>query len=153
MTDYWAIDNNVLPTWLIMLAGIGVEVLLLYLLNNREHLRACFGPTGSFDEAAASGAEELAALGIKEDDDVVAERERCLASSRQRHRREDHDLLCTRGLAKQFVSGGGLCSFAEQSAFVAVRNSSFGVDRGDVLGLLGPNGAGKTTTISMITGW
>ncbi|MGW8192841.1 MAG: ABC transporter ATP-binding protein [Desulforhopalus sp.] len=34
----------------------------------------------------------------------------------------------------------------------AVRNISFRVDAGEILGLLGPNGAGKTTTISMILG-
>ena len=33
---------------------------------------------------------------------------------------------------------------------VAVRNSSFLVEPGEVLGLLGPNGAGKTTTLNMI---
>ncbi|CAL1534216.1 unnamed protein product [Lymnaea stagnalis] len=33
---------------------------------------------------------------------------------------------------------------------VAVRNLSFGVDEGEVVGLLGPNGAGKTTALSMI---
>lgn len=35
----------------------------------------------------------------------------------------------------------------------AVREVSFCVDRGDVLGFLGPNGAGKTTTMRMITGF
>ena len=34
---------------------------------------------------------------------------------------------------------------------VAVRNLSFGVNRGEVFGLLGPNGAGKTTALSMMT--
>lgn len=35
---------------------------------------------------------------------------------------------------------------------VAVKNVSFHVHRGEILGLLGPNGAGKTTTIKMIAG-
>lgn len=35
----------------------------------------------------------------------------------------------------------------------AVRDVSFSVNRGDVLGFLGPNGAGKTTTMRMITGF
>jgi len=35
---------------------------------------------------------------------------------------------------------------------VAVRDVSFSLGAGEVLGLLGPNGAGKTTTVSMISG-
>lgn len=35
----------------------------------------------------------------------------------------------------------------------AVRNISFSVQRGEVLGFLGPNGAGKSTTMKMITGF
>src|SRR5690606_20288471 len=34
----------------------------------------------------------------------------------------------------------------------AVRNISFSVNRGEVLGVLGPNGAGKSTTMKMIPG-
>lgn len=34
----------------------------------------------------------------------------------------------------------------------AVKNISFSVGRGEIVGLLGPNGAGKTTTINMILG-
>ena len=37
-----------------------------------------------------------------------------------------------------------------QTVHVAVRNSSFLVETGEVFGLLGPNGAGKTTTLNMI---
>jgi len=36
--------------------------------------------------------------------------------------------------------------------FVAVKNISFDVKRGQILGFLGPNGAGKTTIMQMITG-
>ncbi|HEY0360020.1 MAG TPA: alpha/beta fold hydrolase [Mycobacteriales bacterium] len=49
--------------------------------------------------------------------------------------------LVIRGLSKEYDDG-----------FVAVRDLSFGVDRGQVLGLLGPNGAGKTTTLRMLMG-
>src|SRR5579872_6061711 len=34
-----------------------------------------------------------------------------------------------------------------------VRDVTFNVDRGEILGFLGPNGAGKTTTMRMITGY
>jgi len=37
-------------------------------------------------------------------------------------------------------------------ARIAVRNVSFEVNKGEVLGLLGPNGAGKSTTMQMLTG-
>ena len=37
--------------------------------------------------------------------------------------------------------------------FFAVKNISFTVNDGEVVGLLGANGAGKTTTMNMITGF
>ena len=36
--------------------------------------------------------------------------------------------------------------------FAAVKDVSFSIGRGEIVGLLGPNGAGKTTTIHMILG-
>lgn len=35
----------------------------------------------------------------------------------------------------------------------AVKNFSFNINEGEVLGLIGPNGAGKTTTLNMIAGF
>ena len=49
--------------------------------------------------------------------------------------------LAVRGLRKTYRDG-----------FVAVRGTSFTVERGQVVGLLGPNGAGKTTTLRMVLG-
>jgi ABC-2 type transport system ATP-binding protein len=37
--------------------------------------------------------------------------------------------------------------------YPAVRDVTFNVERGEILGFLGPNGAGKTTTMRMITGY
>ena len=36
---------------------------------------------------------------------------------------------------------------------VTVKNISFTVNKGDILGFIGPNGAGKTTTMKIITGF
>jgi ABC-2 type transport system ATP-binding protein len=64
-------------------------------------------------------------------------------------RRRAHDVdpelatvpLVIEGLSKSYPGG-----------FVAVKDLSFRVEPGQVLGLLGPNGAGKTTTLRMLMG-
>ena len=50
-------------------------------------------------------------------------------------------LLSVRGISKRY---GGV---------QAVKNLSFDLQRGEILGLLGPNGAGKTTAFNMIAGF
>ena len=35
---------------------------------------------------------------------------------------------------------------------IAVKNVSFEISKGEIVGILGPNGAGKTTTIRLLTG-
>ena len=40
----------------------------------------------------------------------------------------------------------------EYGGFVAVEDSTFSVDEGEVFGVIGPNGAGKTTTLKMLSG-
>ena len=70
-----------------------------------------------------------------------------LRARRTKEERVDHDPkladvpLIAEGLRKAYADG-----------FVAVKDVSFGVDRGQVVGLLGPNGAGKTTTLRMLMG-
>ncbi|SOD61751.1 ABC-2 type transport system ATP-binding protein [Streptomyces zhaozhouensis] len=57
------------------------------------------------------------------------------------------------GLAGTPLAITGLTKrYARHSDRYAVRDLSFRVERGQVLGLLGPNGAGKTTTLRMLMG-
>jgi len=54
-------------------------------------------------------------------------------------------------LAKRFVVRRGRFR-RERHVVEAVKDISFRVERGELLGYLGPNGAGKSTTIKMLTG-
>uniref|UniRef100_A0A8C0LJL9 ATP binding cassette subfamily A member 9 n=1 Tax=Canis lupus dingo TaxID=286419 RepID=A0A8C0LJL9_CANLU len=54
-------------------------------------------------------------------------------------------------LRKEYAGKKRNC-FAKRKKKVAIRNVSFCVKKGEVIGLLGHNGAGKSTTIKMITG-
>ena len=54
-------------------------------------------------------------------------------------------------LSKQFVVRRGRFR-RERMTVDAVKDISFRVERGELLGYLGPNGAGKSTTIKMLTG-
>jgi ABC-2 type transport system ATP-binding protein len=67
------------------------------------------------------------------------------AFRRRRSHHVDAELVDTplviEGLSKSYPGG-----------FVAVKDLSFRVEPGQVLGLLGPNGAGKTTTLRMLMG-
>lgn len=56
----------------------------------------------------------------------------------------DEAALYVHGLSKTFGSG--------ETAVTAVKDVSFAVESGEIIGLLGPNGAGKTTTIKSILG-
>ncbi|MGO9598369.1 MAG: ABC transporter ATP-binding protein [Isosphaeraceae bacterium] len=49
------------------------------------------------------------------------------------------------------IEADGLCK--QYGSFLAVRNVSFTIPKGQVVAFLGPNGAGKTTTMRLLTGF
>jgi len=67
-------------------------------------------------------------------------------------------LIKVRNLTKVFdvrKKGRGLLGnllFPKYGKFTAVKNVSFDVNEGEIVGLLGPNGAGKTTIIKILIG-
>ncbi|RLV94598.1 hypothetical protein DV515_00013079 [Chloebia gouldiae] len=79
----------------------------------------------------------------------AAERDRvrrALASLQQ-----EEDLVVVNSLRKEYEVRTATSIFKKKKK-LAVKNVSFGVKKGEVLGLLGPNGAGKSTTLNMISG-
>ena len=50
------------------------------------------------------------------------------------------DSVRTNNIGKTYANG-----------YVAVKGTTFGIDKGQIFGILGPNGAGKSTTFNMIT--
>ena len=55
------------------------------------------------------------------------------------------------GLRKEFVLRDGRFRRSRRTV-EAVRDISFRVEQGELLGYLGPNGAGKSTTVKMLIG-
>jgi ABC-2 type transport system ATP-binding protein len=49
------------------------------------------------------------------------------------------------------IEADGLCK--QFGSFLAVRNVSFTIGKGEIVAFLGPNGAGKTTTMRLLTGF
>ena len=49
------------------------------------------------------------------------------------------------------IEADGLCK--QFGSFLAVRDVSFSIPKGQVVAFLGPNGAGKTTTMRLLTGF
>ncbi|XP_065549418.1 ATP-binding cassette sub-family A member 9-like isoform X1 [Lathamus discolor] len=86
----------------------------------------------------------------EEPPEVHAERERVrsvMASLQQ----EEESAIVVNSLRKEYEDKKASSIFKKKKK-VAVKNLSFTVKKGEVLGLLGPNGAGKSTTINMISG-
>ncbi|XP_042688743.1 ATP-binding cassette sub-family A member 9-like [Centrocercus urophasianus] len=85
----------------------------------------------------------------QEPPEVQAERKR--ARSAAGSRQPEESVIVVNGLRKEYEDKKA-CSIFKKKKKVAVKNLSFCVKKGEVLGLLGPNGAGKSTTIRMISG-
>ncbi|KAL5018612.1 hypothetical protein ScPMuIL_004334 [Solemya velum] len=88
-----------------------------------------------------------------EDEDVTAERVR--VHDLQLKNKSEWPVAVVENLRKQFTrSQKTSCDCKkkkpQEKIKVAVKNASFVVEPGEVLGLLGPNGAGKTTILNMM---
>nr|XP_009482737.1 PREDICTED: ATP-binding cassette sub-family A member 9-like [Pelecanus crispus] len=81
--------------------------------------------------------------------EVQAERER--VRSAMASLQQEESVIVVNSLRKEYEDKKA-CSIFKKKKKVAVKNLSFSVKKGEVLGLLGPNGAGKSTTINMISG-
>ncbi|XP_055264689.1 ATP-binding cassette sub-family A member 10 isoform X3 [Moschus berezovskii] len=85
----------------------------------------------------------------EEDEDVQTERVKtanALAASSL-----DEPVVMASCLHKEYKQKKKRC-FSARKTKTAIRNVSFCINKGEVLGLLGHNGAGKSTSIKMITG-
>ncbi|KAM6297511.1 ATP-binding cassette sub-family A member 9-like [Aegotheles albertisi] len=84
----------------------------------------------------------------EESPEVQAERARSAMASLQ----QGESVIIVNSLRKEYEDKRACSIFRKKKKKVAVKNLSFTVKKGEVLGLLGPNGAGKSTTINMISG-
>ncbi|XP_055983410.1 ATP-binding cassette sub-family A member 9 [Sorex fumeus] len=85
-----------------------------------------------------------------EDEDVQTERART-ANAVIVPDLDEKPVIIASCLRKEYAGKKKTC-LAKRKKKVAIRNVSFCVKKGEVVGLLGHNGAGKSTTIKMITG-
>ncbi|GAB5581249.1 ABC-type organic anion transporter ABCA8 isoform X3 [Prionailurus iriomotensis] len=86
----------------------------------------------------------------EEDENVQAERART-ANALTTLNPDEKPLLVASCLHKEYKEKKEHC-FSTRKKKIAIRNISFCVNKGEVLGLLGHNGAGKSTSIKMVTG-
>ncbi|XP_051490812.1 ATP-binding cassette sub-family A member 10-like [Apus apus] len=86
----------------------------------------------------------------EESPEVQAERERVRSAMGSRQQ-EEEPIIIVNCLRKEYEDTKASSIFKKKKK-VAIKNLSFTVKKGEVLGLLGPNGAGKSTTINLISG-
>ncbi|XP_015445118.1 ATP-binding cassette sub-family A member 10 [Pteropus alecto] len=86
----------------------------------------------------------------EEDEDVQTERVKT-ANALTSANSEEKPVIMASCLHKEYKGKKKSC-FLTRKKKIAIRNVSFCVNKGEVLGLLGHNGAGKSTSIKMITG-
>ncbi|XP_078257242.1 cholesterol transporter ABCA5 [Rhinoraja longicauda] len=89
-----------------------------------------------------------------EDDDVKVERAR-VREALTCQSCEEKPAIVVNNMRKVYSGKLPTCKWFSKKKSkntVAIKNVSFCVRKGEVLGLLGPNGAGKSTTISVLTG-
>uniref|UniRef100_A0A673V8D4 ATP binding cassette subfamily A member 10 n=1 Tax=Suricata suricatta TaxID=37032 RepID=A0A673V8D4_SURSU len=86
----------------------------------------------------------------EEDEDVQAERVKT-ANAVTAPNPDEKPLIMASCLHKEYKEKKERC-FSRRKKKIAIRNISFCVNKGEVLGLLGHNGAGKSTSIKMVTG-
>ncbi|KAK1330893.1 hypothetical protein QTO34_008835 [Cnephaeus nilssonii] len=88
---------------------------------------------------------------IDEDEDVQAERMRTATALMTTSSIEEQPVIIASCLHKEYAGPKKNC-FSKKKKKVAIRNISFCVKKGEILGLLGPSGAGKTSSLRLISG-
>ncbi|CAG2245460.1 ABCA5 [Mytilus edulis] len=153
--EYFKWESNILLPILWPLVEIPLYIMLLRIIDVRktggeiQDALPCISKKNS-NEVDTENSDIIE----DEDEDVAEERQRVKAL--QTRERNQYPVVMVENLRKEFAKRGKQkrkgCKKvqAEEKVKVVVRNTSFAVESGEVLGLLGPNGAGKTTTLNMV---
>ncbi len=64
----------------------------------------------------------------------------------------NNSVLSVENLGIKFTRGKSLFHGRKKRSFWAIRNTTFSLDKGDVLGVIGPNGSGKSTLLKALSG-
>ncbi|XP_052071542.1 cholesterol transporter ABCA5-like [Mytilus californianus] len=153
--EYFKWESNILLPILWPFVEIPLYIMLLRILDVRktggeiQDALPCISKKNS-NEVDTENSDIIE----DEDEDVAEERQRVKAL--QTREMSQYPVVMVENLRKEFAKRGKQkrdgCKKvqAEEKVKVVVRNASFAVESGEVLGLLGPNGAGKTTTLNMV---